>query len=91
VTRPDIEQVRQLVAESVTQVVRESGPRPGDALIDKLYGDRPLTAQERHDLATVLYATQRACGPIDSAAAVRKAIRLDGLMQTWRDVFGEAS
>jgi hypothetical protein len=73
-------------------VAEESALSPAERLIDKLWGSQePLSAQERHDVATLLYALQRACGPLDPGAMVRKAIRLDGLMETWADVFGEQS
>lgn len=89
--QPSIEQAQQQIASSVAGFIRESGPRPGDVLIDKLWGtdEEPLTARERHDLASILFATQQACQPINPAAMVHKAVRLDSLLEKWCDVFGE--
>lgn len=79
------------VSEVIGVAAAEVALSPAERLIDRLYGTEPLTPQDRHDAATLIYAMKRACGPIDSDAAVRKAIRLDGLMETWVDVFGEQS
>lgn len=79
------------VSQVIGVVAAESSLSPAERLIDKLYGAEPLTPQERHDIATLLYALQRACGPLDPGATVRKAIRLDRLVETWADVFGEQS
>lgn len=71
-------------------VAAESSLSSAERLIDKLWGadEEPLTSQERHDLASILFATQQACQPINPAAMVHKAVRLDSLLEKWADVFG---
>jgi hypothetical protein len=86
-----IQAAQQQLARSIADFMKVSGPKPADALIDKLYGGQPLTTQERHDLASILYAVQEAARFNETGAAVRKATHFDRVRARFVEVFGETS